>query len=179
MNLRDILNLDYFNGLDAQQCLDSGNIVGYIGSDNTRYTYAGVGEIFHSNDIDTSILLDIPGWVKSLTGGASLDAFLMVGCDFSNPGIQHYLIVNTGIRSGEIDQKALETLIHTGIKVGTTWDKYSVPTPTIETISGALQQISVEKAKTNFTNKYTTIMNKFENGEVTTLNDAIYMMSNI
>jgi hypothetical protein len=184
MNLRDVLKLPEFSGKTAQECLDVGNNVQVIGTDNSLYHYNGLGKILQDANADISILLDIPGWIKSLNGGQSLDVFLMTGIDFSLSGIQYYLQSNliskaNDVNSTDADRVAINAMLNTGIIKGTLWQKYNTPSPTLETIQAALAQIATENDRNAFIQKFNTVNAKFDSGEITNLTDALVAMNNV
>src|SRR6516164_6062071 len=119
MNLYQALLQPQFVGLSDVQCLTAGNVVSLYAPNHTLYTYSGLGAALESASVDQSTLLDLPGFIQSLTGGASLHVFLLSGgCDFSLPAVQAQLTANVPGASA-INRTALNAMIALGGASGT------------------------------------------------------------
>lgn len=116
------------------------------------YTYSGLGAAFEAANVDGSILLNIPAFIQSLVGGASLNAFLLSGgCDFSLAAVQAQLSANLSGASA-IDTVAINAMIGLGGTSGTLWQQFAVSQPQLSDITAALANNVVQQQITLFCN---------------------------
>lgn len=152
-NLRAAILDPLFSGLNDADTLTAGNVAVIVFSDNTPYTWSGIGQKLLENGVSSEVVLNMRATLSALpNGGSTLDGcFLSGGFDCSD-ATNRALLSASEVTDPPDAVTLINAMLAVGIVMGTSWQKWGIAQPLLADITSARATNTAYDAITLFFN---------------------------